>query len=178
MFAPGNRFIFSGVGVFHGSPRARSSWRSMSILSLGDERSKPNHDEISPEAEAWHRYRIVDESVRPSYDDPQIYSVLRRTRWFVGNMWGEDQLAGACKLCTSIEKGRYYIGPYTKWRDEFLVHKSEDALLKALTNQRHQMQTYNPFGSADVKSGSKCSSIVYWEHSSSRIGCCCFMPWG
>ncbi|KHJ78661.1 hypothetical protein OESDEN_21716 [Oesophagostomum dentatum] len=33
--------------------------------------------------------------------------------------------------------------------------KSEDALLKALTNQRHQMQTFNPFASADVKIGSK-----------------------
>nr|CDJ86873.1 Zinc finger domain containing protein [Haemonchus contortus] len=31
--------------------------------------------------------------------------------------------------------------------------KSEDALLKALTNQRHQMQTFNPFGSDDVKMG-------------------------
>ncbi|PIO56576.1 BED zinc finger [Teladorsagia circumcincta] len=33
--------------------------------------------------------------------------------------------------------------------------KSEDALLKALTNQRHQMQTFNPFGSGDVKIGSE-----------------------
>ncbi|EPB79430.1 BED zinc finger [Ancylostoma ceylanicum] len=31
--------------------------------------------------------------------------------------------------------------------------KSEDALLKALTNQRHQMQAFNPFATADVKIG-------------------------
>ncbi|VDM67501.1 unnamed protein product [Strongylus vulgaris] len=31
--------------------------------------------------------------------------------------------------------------------------KSEDVLLKALTNQRHQMQAFNPFGTADVKIG-------------------------
>ncbi|KIH51736.1 hypothetical protein ANCDUO_18172 [Ancylostoma duodenale] len=31
--------------------------------------------------------------------------------------------------------------------------KSEDALLKALTNQRHQMQAFNPFATSDVKIG-------------------------
>lgn len=39
--------------------------------------------------------------------------------------------------------------------------KSEDALLKALTNQRHQMQAFNPFATSDVKIGSKLSRSLF-----------------